>query len=366
MIFLILDTNIWLYLANGLDTITSAYHKSLHFELLQRLKELVSRREVVILKNSIIVSEWNRNKGHAYEQVSRLKSQADSIFAEGKKLIKRLDYTAAEDKFAEKNRLNELAARNEAHIDAVEDFLLNDCTEVPITDQIKVRVTDIALEKLAPFHNQKNNVADAIILLSAATYLKGGLDSETMAFFVSNNSKEFADNEHPDHFHPDILSYLPTRDISYRTYLPEVLKVSEDIIEDMREFYRLQSISFPCGSIVCSGREDFERHGYLEEETNWLYASDRLNMTQLDLFTGKIKPEENRGMIKFGHCIYCGTLHVICPRCSELICAEQEGHFQCEECKTEFAFEINHENGTRQLVWLDIENNGHEEDEDED
>lgn len=44
MIYLILDTNNWIYLANGWDAGNDKHHDSLHFELLQSLSELRERR----------------------------------------------------------------------------------------------------------------------------------------------------------------------------------------------------------------------------------------------------------------------------------------------------------------------------------
>ncbi|WP_214834645.1 hypothetical protein [Chryseobacterium sp. ISL-6] len=52
MVTLILDTNIWIYLAKGE-----------HPEVLEKLIEKYNKKEIQFLISSIQIEEWNRNKG---------------------------------------------------------------------------------------------------------------------------------------------------------------------------------------------------------------------------------------------------------------------------------------------------------------
>lgn len=57
MIYLILDTNTWIYLANSKDPLTENFHDGLHFRLFEKLGEKVKDGSVQILINDIIEKE---------------------------------------------------------------------------------------------------------------------------------------------------------------------------------------------------------------------------------------------------------------------------------------------------------------------
>jgi hypothetical protein len=75
LIYLILDTNNWIYLANGLDPINNKHHDSLHFDLLQSLVNLTDNNKILVLVNDIVLDEWNRNKIHCYAKIKSLENK---------------------------------------------------------------------------------------------------------------------------------------------------------------------------------------------------------------------------------------------------------------------------------------------------
>lgn len=242
--YLILDTNIWVYLANGLDPISGKQHKeNLHFELRQALKVLKDKGDLTILICDIILQEFQRNKAACFARVKSLEQKKAN-----------LDHTLLEvEKYAAESDFKELKERmlaglqadieaNLQHISDVETFLQEECTAVPVTDEIKLTVYNLAIYNKPPFHNGKNNVADATILLSAAAYLKGKLPlTNDFAIFVSNNVSEFTDGKVMDQFHPDLTSLLLPIDISYTRVLPAALQLREEILLDLANFYEMLS-----------------------------------------------------------------------------------------------------------------------------
>ncbi len=58
MHYLTLDTNTWIYLANGTEPV----------RLLTYLKQEVDKRNITILIPDIIITEWNKNKDKAVKQ----------------------------------------------------------------------------------------------------------------------------------------------------------------------------------------------------------------------------------------------------------------------------------------------------------
>jgi len=339
LIYLILDTNIWLYLANGLDPITSKHHDDLHFTLLEGLKELKNNNDVIILVNEIIIEEWKRNKEHSKAKIKKLKyklENPDSSLIELRKYV-RSQTDDLKEEYLQGLR-NDIKA-NEQHIENVEAFLLQDCMIIDISREIKVKIFDLSVLNRAPFHNKKNNIADASILFSSTDYLKDKLfDEEASAIFVSNNVEDFTDGKTKNDFHPDIKEAIGDIKVTYERVLPAALNVSKAIILEIEEYRRkeiwLESISFTCKTPYCEGNEYFSPWGYLSQTLKVYYDTELVNPNQLVLFDDLELIKKETSIVKLGECINCGTTHIECPECGELTYIENEcEEFECIECQ---------------------------------
>lgn len=339
MIYLALDTNIWLYLANGLDPISNKDHGNLHFDLIDRLRDFVKRGELTILVNEVVISEWERNKEHAKHRIEKLKRKAENpkqAFAE----IKR--YVSSNVDEIEKEFLAGLVRDielNEEHIIKVEMFLKEECQIVPVIDELKIKVFNLSISGKAPFHNKKNNIADASILFSIVNYLDGLTYSEdNQVIFVSNNIEDFTDGKNKDVFHPDIQKELENKNIQYQRVLPSALKLSETILIQIEEHRKheawLESVSFSCISNLCVHSESFTPWGYLDKELEVKYESNEaIDPDQLDLFPELPRQPKESKKTGIGECVICSTTHLLCPNCDELISVEEETEkLSCPEC----------------------------------
>src|SRR5687767_4107272 len=75
MLYLILDTNIWLYIANGYNSETSKFEENgHHYKLLADLIKLRDEKKLVILINSVILKEWGRNVSAMQAEITKLKN----------------------------------------------------------------------------------------------------------------------------------------------------------------------------------------------------------------------------------------------------------------------------------------------------
>jgi hypothetical protein len=340
MIFLILDTNIWVYLANGYNP-DKEKHEEYHFELLKQLKSLKHDKGVDILINDVVINEWNRNKRHVQSKIDLLKRKLEKPDDALKELTKYAKSNT--DKLKEEYILGLIADidANEKHIKEVEDFLLSDCLKIDITPDIKEMVLNLALENKAPFHNKRNNVADAMILFSADNYLQDKLFADhPSAIFVSNNWRDFTDGIEKDKFHPEIFKNLKAKDLDYERVLPKALNVSKEIIEEIQKHYThelwLESISFNCMTPNCEGNENFQPWGYLDTNLPVKFSNAPIvNPNQLILFEeaeiGSVKIK----LARIGNCVVCDTLHIECPSCSELFYVDEDfDKIQCPDCDT--------------------------------
>lgn len=244
MIYLILDTNNWIYLANGLDPIKNKHHDSLHFELLQSLVKLTEDNKIRVLINEIIINEWNRNKIHCYEKIRNLEN----------KLLNKVNAFKDIEKYATSN-IDQLQKeycigieneifKNEQHIQNVESFLQNKCIKTEISEDLKLLIFDLSIKNEPPFHNKKNNIADAAILLSSVDYLK---ENESFwgdsIIFISNNIEEYTDGKNLNELHPHLKNLTAPVDIKFERVLPSALNISKKIIAQIEEFF-VQMASF--------------------------------------------------------------------------------------------------------------------------
>lgn len=359
MIYLILDTNIWVYLANGHDPMTDKAHDDLHFNLLKSLKELKANRDICILINDIVLNEWKRNKHHCLQKVESLKKKfanPDEVF---KGILKYAKLDVEELKKEYLAGIEKDIKANEEHIVNVEYFLKNECTIIETTKEIKLKMFDLSVNNKAPFHNKKNNIADATILFSADEFLQDMLYSEdSSAIFVSNNFTDFTDSKNKEKFHPEIVAQLHSPDIKYQRVLPAALQVSKEILLEIEAFYKrelyLESISFNCRTDWCDVYENQHPLGYLDTEMPVKTESESLfNPNQLNLFPDIPINLEQFSHVRLGNCTMCGTLHIECPCCDSIFHVDDSDEkFECYYCYNEF--EIHH-NPEMHLVILDTE-----------
>jgi predicted nucleic acid-binding protein len=339
LIYIALDTNIWLYLANGLDPVSNKDHGNFHFELLDKLRDFVKREEITILINEVIIKEWERNKEHTKHRIEKLKRKVDDpkqAFAEIRKYVSSNVDKIEKEFIAGLERDIEL---NEEHINKVQTFLKEECKIVPVADELKLKVFNLSISGKAPFHNKKNNIADASILFSIVDYFNGlSGTEENQIIFVSNNTDDFTDGKNKEEFHPDIQKELDNQNIQYQRVLPAALELSQTMLVQIEEYRKheawLESVSFGCMSELCVHSESFTPWGYLDREIEVKYESaEAIDPDQLDLFPELPREPKETKKVGIGECVICSTTHLICPECDELIYIEEATEkFSYPEC----------------------------------
>lgn len=219
MVHLILDTNIWLYLAKGQ-----------HPFVLNGLLEKVESKDVILLVNDEIVKEWDRNKGN-------IKLNLEKEICSLVKTAKRLELFLPESdkvaykEFSEKVLSNQkvLVSVSEERIAKVDDLIKNQSTKIEITDASIKTAVDWALNKKAPFHKNKNSMTDALILLSAIEYVKKNTVNYKLnipdSIFVSYNHRDFS-SEDANIIHADLAPHLSSVSMSYERDWGDILDLT--------------------------------------------------------------------------------------------------------------------------------------------
>jgi hypothetical protein len=130
-------------------------------------------------------------------------------------------------------RLPSLGESVAASIGRVEK-LLAASSAIEVSEAAKVRAAERALTKKAPFHRERNSMADALLI---ETYgeLVAAKEPHVQLGFVTHNTKDFsglgADNREP---HPDLAGYFSKTDSRYFISLSEALKrIEPALVSDL-------------------------------------------------------------------------------------------------------------------------------------
>ncbi len=226
MISLVLDTNIWI----------AHIAKNWPSGIIDVIKKKKESGEIILLSNEIIIQEWNRNKETTLKD---LEKKADAVFVTTEKVFESYSVKSKgrysdliEDFLSHRNYFKESAKQ---HIDKTEQ-LLNECEIIPVTDKMKIRATEWALEKKAPFIKNKNSVADALIIISAAEYLEKKSIGITDSIFVSFNSEEFSSKKDKNEIHSDLKALLDEANMKFTRHLGEALSLPNKMLKEIDEY----------------------------------------------------------------------------------------------------------------------------------
>ena len=342
MIYLILDTNIWLYMANGFDSISEKIHigSTKHVELFEQVKEKTASGDFKVLVNEIILNEWRRNNHVAKQHILELEKEKSAKINEIISQNGRLFGDEIKSKLQKIN--NSYKAKidfNKQHISNVESFIQG-CPIFDISKEIKLEIAELAIKKeKAPFTTSKNNCADAAILFGAIQYLNRQLKPNyEKAVFVSSNYKEYGAAKNSNHFHPDLLERINNISLEYHQHFFSLLEITEDLqyeIDTFHEFMQ-ENFQFICMSEHC---ESFQveynfSYGYLENQIRVSKTKEIVDPNQLFLFPWEeIRNNAPHFFVMQGECNTCSTSHTGCPSCSHiLVDLNENGQYFCMNC----------------------------------
>ena len=223
---LIVDTCVWLDLARD--------HR--HAAVIGALEELISAGEVELMVPEVLISEFERNKTRVIEETRRglqshLRLVRDAVnrFGDGRSKSETL---SGLEEIDHKIGLGAEAVNNSiGRIEA----LLKSVPEIPTSDSVKRRVTERAILGTAPYHRNRNSVADAILIEIYAEQLSACTGEEKEYAFVTHNTKDFSamkgDRRKP---HFDLANLFDTPRSTYWVSIVELIKAREpDLLADI-------------------------------------------------------------------------------------------------------------------------------------
>jgi hypothetical protein len=213
---ILIDTCVWLDIAKD-------YQQQ---AILAALEELIRQGDITLILPRIIVDEFARNKARVIEDASRSLS---STLKRAKEAVEK--FGDPRKKSAVLNQLNDVDYRlptlGSAAVDTVGriEKLFADTPVIEISDAIKLRAAQRAIDKRAPFHRQRNGIDDAILIEVYADAVGAKAVPGSRFAFVTHNTKDFshpsASNKLP---HPDIATFFSRVKSLYFITLGEALR----------------------------------------------------------------------------------------------------------------------------------------------
>ncbi|WP_284462985.1 PIN domain-containing protein [Chryseobacterium sp.] len=356
MNYICLDTNTWIYLANGTEPV-----RLLHF-----IEKQIQKGNITVLLPKIVKTEWDNNKEMKVMQGSI--NYFKNIRLEFDKILKLLgdnnqhdvlnflideenndqdDLIQIIEKFKQKKAsLTKAVSRN---ITLIDNIFKYHSQLIEIEDHIHMKAGYYALERKAPFKS-KNSFADALILFSLLDYVKKNCIEDSM--FISYNISDFCEKKTANsiEIHPDLIQEFETAKCRYYRFVGEAINTIEEIItkEELDLIEYLQNEYEPEYCDVCSEMNDrlstvsFYKHSLIDER-----IVKEIDMSQLefDFDTNYTTEPTNKKLfstVEVGSCEWCSTEHFICVNCNtkNVIWEGEYGdRKECEGCGLNYIIE---------------------------
>lgn len=183
MFNVLIDTSVWLDLAEN----------SKQTPLLDPLIAMLSGGYLKILVPQTVLTEFTANRARVARSSEKSLSTHFNLVkeairrADGEKRQKDkvLGYLSDVD-----HRIPLIGGAAKATLDRIE-VILSEATPIELSDAVKVKAADRALNRKAPCHQNKNSMADAVLIETYFECIKKGKSGERFAF-VTHNHTDFS------------------------------------------------------------------------------------------------------------------------------------------------------------------------------
>jgi hypothetical protein len=196
---------------------------------------MIKAGAVDLILPQIVFDEFKRNRMRVAEETRRslhshfqLVSEAVNRFGDAASKTDTLKGLGEVD--------HAIVMKSEVVNDSIEriEALLRTSLPLTATDKIKQRVTERAIDGKAPYHRNKNSVADAIIIETYREILTSVPDRKRKLAFVTHNTKDFSelngDRRKP---HSDLVDLFSSPSSTYWVSMADLIRqIDPDLLVD--------------------------------------------------------------------------------------------------------------------------------------
>jgi len=178
--------------------------------ILTALEELIGQGEMDLILPRIIVDEFAHNKVRVIEDSNRSLS---STMKRVKEAVEKFGNPRQKGRVLRElndvgHRLPTLGETAVTTVNRIEKLFAR-TPVIEISDAVKLRAAQRAIDNRAPFHRQRNCIDDAILIEVYADMVGGKAAAGTRFAFVTHNTKDFSHPNASDKLpHPDMAAYF--------------------------------------------------------------------------------------------------------------------------------------------------------------
>jgi PIN domain len=227
MFKMLIDTCVWLDLAKD----------PRQTPVLGVIEEMVKLGMVTLIVPRVVLDEFRRNRERIAKESAKslsahfrlVKDAVGKIGGDKRRIRVVLSYLDDVD--------HKIPIVGGAAVDTLDriEKLLTASPIIEISEAVKLRAAQRALEKKAPFHHDKNAMADAILIETYAECIRDKTASGIRFAFVTHNKSDFSiENGNHKIPHPDFASLFSRIKSLYFINLPEALRrIEPSLVSDI-------------------------------------------------------------------------------------------------------------------------------------
>jgi predicted nucleic acid-binding protein len=328
MHYITLDTNTWIYLANGTEPA----------RLLSYINSEVDNGNLTILLPEYIIQEWQNHKQKTvwngsikhFEEINKSLDTIQRLLSNEEKKDA-ISFLLAEEE--EKPHLKDIIISFKKKQKQIEEAVINNISLIdtlfksksiiiPANEKVYVKCGKFALDKKAPF-KFKNSFADALILFSLLDYIKEHSIENTL--FISYNTSDFCEQKDGKKaLHPDLIDEFKTADCKYYKTLSEALNTIKADIVSREELKLIRILQAESNEV-----DDIEFCHVCEEN------DEKLNEVYFRKPHELIDERNKYTEISVGRCDWCNSIHFKCVECRTVNAVwggDYDVRKECEGC----------------------------------
>lgn len=198
--------------------------------LVSALEELCRGEIIKLIIADLVFIEYERNKESV---ANKAKQRLTQEFKQVHKIVKELANEQQEETLEVLNdissRLPLLTDVSYSVIHRVEE-LMRSAIQVNISERSKIAAIQRALSKKAPFHQNKNSIADALLVEQFFEFMTTHDNEENYFLFITHNHNDFSAKDHrkPHEDFDDIFS--SNNAFYFNNLLPALNHIDEDVV----------------------------------------------------------------------------------------------------------------------------------------
>lgn len=284
MLRLLIDTSVWLDIAKRRDG----------QKLIVPLRVLMFQKKLELLVPSLILDEFERNRPRAEAAVTQ------GVRERFRLLRKDLQEYGGDTHHSWLEEMTHqvplVSAKTLQNFSEIAELLRNGRHIEPANEEYE-RVIERGLQKKAPFHLQKNSVADALLIELYGSTIGGGTAEEDYCFATSNYQDFSTPNGDRREPHPD-LAPLFSEDNSHYAYEVDGLHAvlmhcfGEQLTEISDETEILFEEPRTLGEILEAEREFFDKVWYVRK----LILQERIEAGESEPVSPELSEQMNASM----------------------------------------------------------------------